>query len=386
MEIQFQNITFSPRFGGVENYIFEVGKVIKRDYGASVKILCSKDRKTTNKEIYECISKMFEIRRHEFLPPLPGARLRMIKEFIKRESRNPKIVIARHPYYALASERVLDAPVIFFPAASWPSIMTFALKTQPIKKMMYSILLKKADEKIEKEAILSAQKNTVLSKLRAKELSELYGVNEQGFEVNPPGVDCHKFSPKEKDRSLLEELNVPSRAKIILFVGRLSSEKNVSFLLKSFSEVKEKSSFLFIVGNGPEKNRLVKEAKMLGVYKRVKFAGFRTDVDRFYSTADVFVLPSIYEGFGHVFLEAMASGLPAMGLKPDFPEIKVATDEIISHGRDGFLVSNTDELASKLDVLLSNKELAAEMGKSAREKARTFTWERHTEKLLRGFV
>ena len=79
--------------------------------------------------------------------------------------------------------------------------------------------------------------------------------------------------------------------------------------------------------------------------------GNRADVERFYSIADVFVLPSTYEGFGQVFLEAMASGVPCIGLSSDYPNIIVACDEIIRDGRTGYLADpySIDVLAEKIE-------------------------------------
>jgi len=67
--------------------------------------------------------------------------------------------------------------------------------------------------------------------------------------------------------------------------------------------------------------------------------------------------------------------------------VKVATEEIISNGRDGFIVPNfVSEIAEKMDILLLNEEIRKEMGESAREKAEYYTWEKHVDKLLENFI
>jgi glycosyltransferase involved in cell wall biosynthesis len=99
------------------------------------------------------------------------------------------------------------------------------------------------------------------------------------------------------------------------------------------------------------------------------------------------VLPSIYEGFGHVYLEAMACGLPCIGIKSNYPSIKVATEEVITNGKNGFVVPNSaSELAEKIETLLLDEKLRKEMGEKAREKAELYTWKKHVNKLLENFI
>lgn len=119
--------------------------------------------------------------------------------------------------------------------------------------------------------------------------------------------------------------------------------------------------------------------------KRVRFTGFRNDVQRFYSIADVFVLPSTYEGFGQVFLEAMASGVPCIGLKSNYPDIIVASDEIIINGKNGYLADpySYDDLADKISSIILDPDLNNSMKDNARKICEnSYSWDIHTENLL----
>jgi glycosyltransferase involved in cell wall biosynthesis len=91
-----------------------------------------------------------------------------------------------------------------------------------------------------------------------------------------------------------------------------------------------------------------------------------------YQTSDVFVFPSLAEGFGHVLLEAMASGLPVVSTD------RTAARELVREGVDGFLVppGSAGELASRLELFVRDRTLAAKMGAAARLRAEEFTWPR----------
>ncbi len=184
------------------------------------------------------------------------------------------------------------------------------------------------------------------------------------IEVIPNGVNIEKFKPGESN-FLQRELNLPEGAKIILYIGRLAKEKDVSFLIKTFTKSKLTNTYFAIVGDGPERKNLEKLVTKLGMQDKIKFFGFieHADLGKVYNSADVFVFASTTETQGMIILEAMSSGLPVLTVKD-----KVFS-QFIENGKDGFIVAkNEEEYISKLNEILSNKELRGEVGKSAREK------------------
>jgi UDP-glucose:(heptosyl)LPS alpha-1,3-glucosyltransferase len=124
-----------------------------------------------------------------------------------------------------------------------------------------------------------------------------------------------------------------------------------------------------------------KQAVDLGVGDRFIFAGKRSDVYKYFAAADIFVLPSVYEPFGLVVLEAMASGLPVVVSKV------AGAAELIEDGKDGLLLENPKnpkEIAEKINYLLEENELKR-IGRNARKKAEKYPWKKTAEEMLKVF-
>ncbi|MES5927964.1 glycosyltransferase family 1 protein [Bacillus cereus group sp. MG9] len=111
-----------------------------------------------------------------------------------------------------------------------------------------------------------------------------------------------------------EEFNIPVGAKVIGHIGRFSESKNHIFMLKVCKEVlKSDSKFMLVlVGDGPLQDSIELEAKSLGIYEKIRFLGVRKDIPRIIRMFDVFLFPSLFEGFGIVALEAQCAGVPCV--------------------------------------------------------------------------
>ncbi|MFW6192048.1 MAG: glycosyltransferase family 4 protein, partial [Gemmatimonadota bacterium] len=138
---------------------------------------------------------------------------------------------------------------------------------------------------------------------------------------------------------------------------------------------------LRVVGGGPELPALKRRAAELAVETSVTFlgeVGRRDDVAREYARADVFCLPSRQEGFGIVFLEAMATGLPIVACRA------AAVPEVVPDGDVGLLVPPSDpaSLARALVQVLGSPELGRRLGAAGRERARRYDWSRVAERFM----
>lgn len=176
-----------------------------------------------------------------------------------------------------------------------------------------------------------------------------------------------------------------SEGRIILTVGRLAANeryKGVDTLIQALAQLKREipDVQLIVVGEGDDRARLEGLARAMGISDRVSFLGRLSTEELItcYRRADVFAMPSRGEGFGFVFLEAMACGKPVIG------GAHGGTCDIIEDGVNGFLVpySDTDKLAHVLCRLLTDDSLRSEMGERARETVcREYLFERFQNRL-----
>lgn len=152
---------------------------------------------------------------------------------------------------------------------------------------------------------------------------------------------------------------------LILAVGRLTPQKGFDVLLRAVADTftRHPSAHLTILGDGPERGRLLSLREELDLTGRVDFRGRVTDIESWYEKSDVFVLSSRYEGFPNVLIEAMSMGIAV--ISTDCP---TGPRDIITDGSDGLLVRVDDstDMAAALDELLSNSELRRHLGTSAR--------------------
>lgn len=162
--------------------------------------------------------------------------------------------------------------------------------------------------------------------------------------------------------------------KNILFVGRLDYQKNAGALVQAFSLL---SSYypdwkLILVGDGDRRGQIEAQVKALGLEGRVVVAGATKDVERFYKSAHLFCLPSLWEGFPNALAEAMAHGLPCVG----FAGCSGVNDLIVD-GQTGFLAKggfdDAQALAGALEKLMSDPALRGEMGRISAESMKAFT-------------
>jgi glycosyltransferase involved in cell wall biosynthesis len=151
---------------------------------------------------------------------------------------------------------------------------------------------------------------------------------------------------------------------VLLFVGRLSTQKGVSVLLDALALVPARWH-LRIVGDGPERASLTAQAARLGIAERVTFHGWaqREELPALYRAADVFVFPSLDEGMPNVVLEALASGLPIVATRI------AGNDQLVLPGENGTLVPPSDPhaFAAALAPLLTDP--AARQRMAARSRA-----------------
>lgn len=390
MKIQLQNMLFYPAIGGIETYLYYASKTLPK-VGHEPTILCSQhEPNLPMKDVYDGIE-IIRYPTYHLPKPLFAFNqfyyIEKLQKFIRNNSKDVDAIWSRHPYCTYASCKALPKiPIIYVQAIVFPSFLKYASEKLNSVRKIYFRIRSPQDYYIEKKAMEMCDRIVVLSKIRMREISDFYKFPKEKFEVIPPGIDLERFKPREKDRDLLRKLGISEKAKIILTACRLSSEKNLEMLIKAFSYIDYDDCYLIIAGDGPDRVYLEQLTRTLQLTKKIRFVGFRRDIKRFYSISGVFVLPSKYEGFGHVYLEAMASGVPCIGLRSDYPRVIVASEEIIRNGETGYCVDpySIEDLSEKMSEILFDDKLKDKMSKKARVICESEdSWEVHVESILK---
>lgn len=197
------------------------------------------------------------------------------------------------------------------------------------------------------------------------------------------GVDVACFSPEHSSNTLRQQWKATSETRVMLYVGRLSPEKEIDVLINAYiamKQVTQQDVKLVIVGNGPDRSRL----EMLGQSHDVIFTGNLTGLNlaQAYASANVFVFASQVETFGNVVLEAMASGLPVIAY--DYASAHLH----VKNGETGWLspLGQIDKLIQSIHQLPNNQQLKF-MGVQARETVLNAGWQhpvRQFEQALYG--
>jgi D-inositol-3-phosphate glycosyltransferase len=225
------------------------------------------------------------------------------------------------------------------------------------------------------------------------QLFDLYQVPSEKVKIIPPGVNIHHFYPIPTDEAK-EAIGLSPRDKAALFVGRIEPLKGVDTLLQAMAILKRNCrlficpDYLIIIGGDPggeeeklsyEMTRLQSLSHELDLEDMVIFLGKRGQdtLPYYYSAAEVVVVPSHYESFGMVALEAMACGTPVIASRVG------GLAHLVKDGETGFNVpaQDPDALAEKLRALFVDHDLRAAFGARAAAYARGFSWEIITKQM-----
>jgi D-inositol-3-phosphate glycosyltransferase len=248
---------------------------------------------------------------------------------------------------------------------------------------------REGQERVDGETAVMKAAERIIAATEAErsQLELLYGINHQKVSIVPPGVDTHHFYPIPADEAK-EAIGISPEDRMALFVGRIEPLKGVDTLIRAMAIVKRTCKqfvcphYLVIIGGDPEGHperdegemgRLQALARSLGLDDIVVFLGKRGQqtLPYYYSAAEVVVMPSHYESFGMVALEAMACGTPVIASQVG------GLAYLVQESETGFFVPAQDPeaLAEKLRLMFVNHDLRAEMGRQAVTYAQKYRWE-----------
>jgi glycosyltransferase involved in cell wall biosynthesis len=218
------------------------------------------------------------------------------------------------------------------------------------------------------------------SRAAAEDFVQTLGLPRERIDVTPLGVRIPEGAPTVAEAELRARLQLGS-ARVLLCVAQKRPYKNLQALVRALPEL-DGDVLLVLPGSPTEHEAQLRSlADELGVGERVRLVDWMSDeeLDALYALSDVFVLPSLIEGFGFPVLEAMARGAPVACSNVS------ALPEVVGDAALLFDPHNQDELVAALRRILADRALAARLLERGRQRAAEFTWKRAGEASLAGY-
>lgn len=242
--------------------------------------------------------------------------------------------------------------------------------------------LRKVYDKMFGKSILNAPDIVVCHSKNEQRLLSEFSIPHEKIRIIPAGVDFNRFENIPSPDIFRDYYNINGR--IVLYTGRLASNKGLHHLMDAapqiISQVKD-TTFVLVGEDEGERKRLEKRAVKLKISDKVLFTGYIKDDELFksaFSACDVFVLPSEYEAFGLVLLEAMACEKPCVATRVG------GVPEVLDEHKTGMLVEygNPGALADAIIELLKDENKRKIMGRAGRKRVKeNFTWPKVVDKL-----
>ncbi len=208
---------------------------------------------------------------------------------------------------------------------------------------------------------------------------QAYGLPKERFATVHNGLELESMDVAPPAH-LRQELGLPGECSLVGFGGRLVEAKGLTYLLQAIPTVLQEypATHFVIVGDGPLRPQLRRQAAEAGIASQLTFLGLRRDMYGILKALDVYVQPSLQEGMPMVVIEAMGASLPIVATHVD------GIPEVVVDGKTGLLVSERDPmaLAGAIHYLLGNPDAARVMGRAGRERIeKHFTWRSVAERL-----
>ncbi len=260
--------------------------------------------------------------------------------------------------------------------ASMRRILTDELRDHPdcaaSLKAEWELALPEADFRRLVDETRLAKRFLVASTFTRQTLIE-NGAEPESIEVIPYGVDLDRFSPGPAS----DRRPSPQTPLRLLFVGRINQRKGIKYLLETMRLLGDRDVHLTVCGRVVDGLELFRDC---GARVRVRPSVSAGDLVEAYRDADLFVFPSVAEGFGQVLLESLSSGLPILSTT------RTAAPDLIEDGVQGFIVDprRPDLLADRIRWALSHRSELASMRRAARARAEQFTWQRFRAGVVRA--
>lgn len=362
MKILLLNRSYYPNVGGIENSLYYLSREYQR-LGHEVTILTEEipGVHPKRREYAEIITFPRYSIQKPLLPILPTIYRRNVAKWIYANKQKvcADLVICRDPMLGLAYLEVFPrANITYIPAVVIKYYNRGIRKASSITGYIKEILRcsqLKIEEHQQKRILDLSQKVLVFSENVKGQLLSGHLCKKGKMIVCHPGV-ADKFLQRDHVDSL-DDGDIR-----FVFVGRFAAEKNLEMLIHAFSQLQCKNKRLILVGDGVQRGALEAQVKRLSLEGSVLFIGETTTPEKYYQSAHFFVLPSAYESFGQVVIEALACGLPVIGFSSIKGKTLTAVDELVQDGVTGFICQEFSRDALKagmeraINIVVSDTE------------------------------
>jgi glycosyltransferase involved in cell wall biosynthesis len=221
-----------------------------------------------------------------------------------------------------------------------------------------------------------ANRVIVCSQSMKDEICNHFNLPQSKVEVIPNAIDATQYHTDADRTEVRQRYGVGQNEKLVLCVGRLVPQKGMEYFIRAIPTIDKQfpEAKYVIVGEGWSRDILESEARITGLNNKIRFTGFLSDqaVIDLMTSADVLVVPSIYEPFGIVALEGMATGVPVVASNVG------GLSEVIEHDRTGIFVypRSPESIAWGIERVLSDPDHAKRLAENAKEKLhKAYSWE-----------
>lgn len=313
------------------------------------------------------------------LVPLNPARLRRaVAEALRSRAGALDQVWARNPVVAaVAADVVPDVPLVYIPPGIASEILPYDRVHRGhgpagmLRAAYWRLMGEPGEYAVERRAVRGADAVVVFSENLKLWLGRDYGLDVgSSVRVIRPGVDLERFRPARPGEADPPELAGLRRPRVV-WVGRMEARKGVLSALEALAALPDASGVF--VGTGPQAEEARARARSAGLGERVRFLGHVGEPERIYRACDVFAMTSLVEPFGHVVVEALASGLPVVGFSRR-SGARTATEDVIEDGVTGVLVPEATSEALAAGLRAALEAAGAARTARCRAEAERYRW------------
>lgn len=374
MNIGLFTDTYYPELNGVANSVFLLKKELEKK-GHNVYVITTKSpgSPSNEKDVFRVPSKACSF--------VPERRVGLFYHpKIALEIRKMKLdIIHTNTEFAIGMFGRIMAHELLIPVVHTYHTI-YEDYTHYIKKYISSEKRAKQVVKMFSKFSVHGAEELIVPTEKVANLMTRYGVK-PNIDVIPTGIDLKRFEARdniEQKEKLKTSLGIPKDHKVVLYLGRVSEEKNIDEVMKYLNQYMDKHenvTFL-VIGDGPYRSVLEKEAKNLTHRKQMIFAGAKPwdEITHYYQIADVFVSASTSETQGLTYIEALASGLPVVAKKDP------CLEGVLFEGMNGYDFENEQTFVSGIDAILFDKT-GTDYTKNAIESVEKFSTEQFANRV-----